>query len=125
VEQDDNGVFNTTEFGTVTDPDQFRAILAYSPTANVRDGIAYPAVLLSTGANDPRVDPYHSRKMAARLQAATTSGRPILLRTTDKAGHGMGSGLDEIIALRSDQYAFLLDQLGAQVTAPGGRDRTG
>ncbi len=119
VEQDDNGVFNTTEFGTVTDPDQFRRILAYSPTANVCDGVAYPAVLLSTGANDPRVDPYHSRKMAARLQAATSSGHPILLRTTDKAGHGMGSGLDETIALRSDQYAFLLDQLGAEVSQRG------
>ncbi len=119
VENDDNGAFNVTEFGTVTDPDQFRAILAYSPTANVRDGVAYPAVLLSTGANDPRVDPYHSRKMAARLQAATSSGHPILLRTTDKAGHGMGSGLDETIALRSDQLAFLLDQLGAEVSTRG------
>ena len=69
VERDDNGAFNVTEFGTVTDPDHFRALLAYSPYANVRDGTAYPAVLLSTGANDPRVDPYHSRKMAARLQA--------------------------------------------------------
>jgi len=125
VENDDNGVFNTTEFGTVTDPDQFRALLAYSPTANVRDGAAYPAVLLSTGANDPRVDPYHSRKMAARLQAATSSGLPVLLRTTDKAGHGMGSALDETIALRSDQYAFLLDQLGVDVVATGGEAEPG
>jgi prolyl oligopeptidase len=117
VEHDDNGVFNITEFGTVRDPDQFRALVAYSPFANVRDGVAYPAVFLSTGANDPRVDPYHSRKMAARLQAATSSGHPVLLRTTDKAGHGMGSGLDETIALRSDQYAFLLDQLGVNVRA--------
>ncbi len=115
VELDDNGAFNVTEFGTVTDPDQFRALLAYSPLANVRDGVAYPAVLLSTGANDPRVDPYHSRKMTARLQAATSSGRPVLLRTTDKAGHGMGSALDETVALRSDQVAFLLDQLEVEV----------
>jgi prolyl oligopeptidase len=119
VEHDDNGAFNVTEFGTVTDPDQFRALLAYSPAANVRDGVAYPAVLLSTGANDPRVDPYHSRKMAARLQAATSSGLPVFLRTTDKAGHGMGSGLDETVALRSDQFAFLLDQLDQPVRAPG------
>jgi prolyl oligopeptidase len=124
VEHDDNGVFNVTEFGTVTDPEQFRALLAYSPVANVREGVAYPAVLLSTGANDPRVDPYHSRKMAARLQAATSSGNPILLRTTDKAGHGMGSGLDETVALRSDQYAFLLDQLDQPVRAHDGRRRT-
>ncbi|MEO8462702.1 MAG: prolyl oligopeptidase family serine peptidase [Chloroflexota bacterium] len=119
VELDDNGIFNVTEFGTVTDPEHFRALLAYSPYANVRDGVAYPAVLLSTGANDPRVDPYHSRKMTARLQAATSSGRPILLRTTDKAGHGMGSGIDETVALKADQYAFLLDQLGTTVRAPG------
>jgi prolyl oligopeptidase len=118
VELDDNGAFNVTEFGTVTDPDHFRALLAYSPYTNVRDGVAYPAVLLSTGANDPRVDPYHSRKMAARFQAATSSGRPVLLRTTDKAGHGMGSALSETVALRSDQYAFLLDQLGADLRAP-------
>ena len=124
VEQDDNGVFNVTEFGTVADPDQFRALLAYSPTANVRDGVAYPAVLLSTGANDPRVDPYHSRKMAALLQAATSSGSPVLLRTTDRAGHGMGSSVNETVALRSDQLAFLFDQLGQRVSAPGGRGRS-
>jgi prolyl oligopeptidase len=115
VERDDNGAFNVTEFGTVEDPDHFRALHAYSPYANVRDGVAYPAVLLSTGANDPRVDPYHSRKMAARLQAATSSGLPVLLRTSDKAGHGMGSALDETVALRADQYAFLAEQLGAGV----------
>jgi prolyl oligopeptidase len=119
VENDDNGVFNVTEFGTVADPDHFRALYAYSPYANVRDGAAYPAVLLSTGANDPRVDPYHSRKMAARLQAATSSDRPVLLRTTDKAGHGMGSAVDETVALRSDQFAFLFDQLGVSVRPVG------
>ena len=119
VERDDNGAFNVTEFGTVTDPDHFRALLAYSPYANVRDGVAYPAVLLSTGANDPRVDPYHSRKMAARLQAASSSGLPVLLRTSDKAGHGMGSAIDEVVALRADQYAFLLDQLGVTVRPVG------
>jgi prolyl oligopeptidase len=115
VEHDDNGAFNVTEFGTIADPDHFRALLAYSPYANVRDGTAYPAVLLSTGANDVRVDPYHSRKMAARLQAATSSGLPVFLRTTDKAGHGMGSALDETVALWADQDAFLFDQLGQPV----------
>jgi prolyl oligopeptidase len=115
VEHDDNGAFNVTEFGTIEDPAQFEALNAYSPVHRVRDGTAYPAVLLSTGANDPRVDPYHSRKMAARLQAASSSGRPVLLRTTDKAGHGMGSSLDETVSLRADQFAFLLDQLGVGV----------
>ena len=115
VEHDDNGAFNVTEFGSTADPAQFESIHAYSPFQRVRDGVAYPAVLLSTGANDPRVDPYHSRKMAARLQAASSSGRPVVLRTTDKAGHGIGSSLDETVSLRADQFAFLFDQLGVTV----------
>ncbi len=120
VELDDNGAFNVTEFGSTADPVQFAAMYACSPFHRVRDGVAYPAVLLSSGANDPRVDPYHSRKMAARLQAASTSGRPVLLRTTDKAGHGMGSSLDETVNLKADQFAFLLDQLGVTVRPGGG-----
>ena len=124
VELDDNGAFNVTEFGSTKDLAQFEAIHAYSPLLRVRDGAVYPSVLLTTGANDPRVDPYHSRKMTARLQAASSSGRPILLRTTDKAGHGMGSSLDETVGLRADQFAFLFEQLGVAVrlvedAAPG------
>lgn len=120
VELDDNGAFNVTEFGSTQDLAQFEAIHSYSPFLRVRDGVAYPSVLLTTGANDPRVDPYHSRKMAARLQAASSSGRPILLRTTDKAGHGMGSSLDETVGLRADQFAFLFEQLGVTVHAMDG-----
>src|SRR6185436_17624314 len=82
-----NGEFNVTEFGTVTDPEQFRAIYAYSPYHHVRDGVAYPAVLMQTGENDGRVNPMQSRKMTARLQAATDSKYPILLITTGDAGH--------------------------------------
>src|SRR5437868_13247116 len=81
VELDPNGAFNTTEFGTVKDPAQFAALYAYSPYHHVRPGTAYPAVLLMTGANDGRVNPLHSRKFAAALQAAAGSDRPILLRT--------------------------------------------
>lgn len=103
AEHDDNGAFNVTESGSTEDPEQFAALHAYSPVHRVRDGVPYPAVLLSTGANDPRVNPYHSLKMAARLQAATSSALSVLLRTTDRAGHGMGSGLDEVVSLRADQ----------------------
>ena len=71
VELDPNGQFNVTEFGTVKDPEQFKALFAYSPFHHVRDGVKYPAVLLTTGENDGRVNPAQSRKMAARLQAAT------------------------------------------------------
>jgi prolyl oligopeptidase len=106
-----NGAFNVTEFGTVTDPDQFRALHAYSPYHHVTDGTQYPAVLMPTGDNDGRVDPANSRKMTARLQAASSSPHPILLRTTAGAGHGIGSGLSERILLDADVYAFLFDQL--------------
>ena len=69
-------------------------------------------MLLTTGANDPRVDPYHSRKMTARLQAATASDRPILLRASADVGHGMGSPLGAVIDEAADSYAFLLHELG-------------
>ncbi len=114
VENTSNGAFNVTEYGTVKDPAQFKALFGYSPYHRVVDGTKYPAILLTTGANDPRVDPWHSRKFAARLQAATTSGRPVLLRTSYAAGHGIGSSLDETIALLSDVYTFLIHELGAK-----------
>jgi prolyl oligopeptidase len=112
VELSPNGAFNITEFGTVTDPDQFRALYAYSPYHHVRDGTAYPAVLFLTGANDSRVDPMQSRKMTARLQSATAPGGLVLLRTSSTSGHGFGSSLDERIAQAVDAYAFLFDRLG-------------
>jgi prolyl oligopeptidase len=112
VELDPNGQFNVTEFGTVKDRDQFRALYAYSPYHRVREGAKYPAVFLSTGENDGRVNPANSRKMAARLQAATASGWPIYLVTTDAAGHGQGSPLSVQIDQSADYLAFLFDQLG-------------
>jgi prolyl oligopeptidase len=111
VERDPNGEFNIPEFGTVKDPDQFAALHAYSPYHNIKDGVAYPPMLLPTGANDPRVNPYHSRKFTARLQAAQDGGGPILLRTSGETGHGGGTPLDEIIELLTDQYAFVLHHL--------------
>jgi prolyl oligopeptidase len=107
-----NGEFNTTEFGSVKDPEQFRAMLAYSPFNNARDGVAYPAALFTSGANDGRVAPYESRKMTARLQAATSSSNPIMLRTEAAAGHGRGTALSTRIEEQTDVYSFLVDQLG-------------
>jgi prolyl oligopeptidase len=112
VELDPNGSFNVTEFGTVKNPDQFKALYAYSPYHHVVKGTAYPAVLMLTGATDGRVNPLHSRKFAAALQAATSSDRPILLRTNKTSGHGIGSSLDERIAEQTDELSFLYDQLG-------------
>jgi prolyl oligopeptidase len=113
VELSSNGRFNIPEYGTVLDPEQFEALYAYSPYHNVRDGVAYPAVLFLTGANDPRVDPMQSRKMTARLQAATSSGLPILLRTSSDSGHG-GLPLSEAIEQIADVYGFIFDQMGIE-----------
>jgi prolyl oligopeptidase len=112
VELDPNGQFNVTEFGTVKDPAQFQALYAYSPYHHVRDGVKYPAVFMATGDNDGRVNPAQSRKMTARLQAATASGLPILFRSTAGAGHGIGTSLKERIAEQADLISFLFDQLG-------------
>jgi len=111
VELSPNGAFNVTEFGTVSDPEQFKALFAYSPYHHVKDGVAYPAVLLTTGLNDPRVEPMQSFKMTARLQAASSSGRPVLLRVSD-TGHGIGSSLEDAIALNTDSLAFFFAELG-------------
>ena len=112
VELAPNGAFNVTEFGTVKNPEQFKALYAYSPYHHVVDGTKYPAVLMMTGANDGRVAPYHSRKMTARLLAANKSDNPILLRTGSSAGHGIGTALSERIKQSADIYAFLFAQLG-------------
>ena len=112
VELSPNGAFNVTEFGTVQSPDHFRALHAYSPYHHVVDGTRYPATLFLTGANDPRVEPWHSRKMTARLQAAQAGDAPILLRTSDTSGHGLDTSLSEEIAEHTDVFAFLFAQLG-------------
>lgn len=120
VESEPNGVFNTTEFGTVKDKAQFDALYAYSPYHHVTDGTAYPPILFLIGKNDVRVAPWHSRKMVARLQEATSSpssAAPILLTTTKDAGHGIGSGVDVIVAQNTDAFSFLLSKLGV-VYAP-------
>jgi prolyl oligopeptidase len=112
VELSPNGSFNVPEFGTVTNGDHFRAMRAYSPYHHVRDGTMYPPILFLTGANDPRVDPMHSRKMTARLQAAMNGKGTVLLRTSGDTGHGPGTPLDEAIQQLVDVYAFLFEQLG-------------
>lgn len=119
VELAPNGAFNITEFGTVKDPEQFKALYAYSPYHHVVDGTKFPSILMMTGANDGRVAPYHSRKMIARLDAANKSTNPILLRTTSSAGHGIGTALNERIKQLADQYSFLFAQLGMKPKGSG------
>src|SRR5437773_5096925 len=112
VELAPNGAFNVTEFGTVKDPDQFKALYAYSPYHHVAEDTNYPAILFMTGANDGRVAPYHSRKMVARLDEANKSSNPILLRISTSSGHGIGTALSERIKQLADEYSFLFAQLG-------------
>ena len=112
AEDSANGVTNVSEFGTVKDPSEFKALLEMSTYHQIQDGTAYPGVLLVHGMNDPRVDVWHSAKTAARLQAASRSGRPALLRLDPQAGHGIGSTASQADAQQADIQAFLLWQAG-------------
>ena len=108
VELDPNGVYNIPEYGTVKNEEQFRALYAYSPYHNVKDETAYPAMLLTTGANDQRVNPMHSRKMTARLLEANTGTKPILLRAERTGGHGHGASIEARVFDLADVYSFIL-----------------
>jgi prolyl oligopeptidase len=120
----EGGPANIPEFGSITDPIGFKALYATDPYEHVKDGVAYPAVLAITGANDPRVAPWIVAKFAARLQAATASGKPVLLRVDSDAGHGMlGSSRAQAQALTIDEYAFLFWQLGAPTELNPSRER--
>ncbi len=120
VELTPNGAFNVTEFGTVKDPAQFDALYAYSPYHHVVDGMTYPPLLMTTGINDGRVDPWQSLKMAARLQAANPDGKPVLLRVAGDAGHGQGMSLSSSIELDADTFAFIFASLGMDMTTSKG-----
>ena len=117
-----NGPANIPEFGTVKDEQDFHHLLGISAYHRIKDQTAYPAVLLTTGINDPRVDPWQMNKMTARLQSATSSGKPVLLRVDYDAGHGgIGATRTQHTNLLTDQYSFLLWQLGdSEFQAPSG-----
>jgi prolyl oligopeptidase len=109
----EGGPANIPEFGSIANRVGWNALYSTDPYVHVRDGVAYPAVLAITGANDPRVAPWIVAKFAARLQAATSSGNPVLLRVDYDAGHGMlGSSRAQAQQLITDEYAFLFWQLG-------------
>ena len=112
AEESANGITNISEFGSYKNAAEFPALLEMSTYHQLVDGTAYPGVMLVHGINDPRVDVWHSAKAAARLQAATSSGKPILLRLDMQAGHGMGSTATQRNAQAADIYAFLLWQMG-------------
>jgi prolyl oligopeptidase len=97
-----------SDYGSVDNEDEFRAMLAYSPLQNVRPGIDYPATLIMTGDRDDRVFPAHSFKFGAAMQYADPSGRPILVRIATRAGHGQGKPTSKLIDESVDMIAFIL-----------------
>jgi prolyl oligopeptidase len=100
------------EYGDPENEEQFRWLRAYSPYHNVKPGVAYPAVLLATAESDTRVDPMHARKMAAALQAATSSDRAVLLRLEARAGHGAGKPVSKVLEELVDVWSFVYSELG-------------
>jgi prolyl oligopeptidase len=113
-----SGPANIPEFGTVKDPDGFKGLYAMDAYQHVKPDTAYPAVLLTTGVNDPRVAPWQAAKMTARLQASTSSGKPVLLRVDYDAGHGLGSTKSQRDIELADEDAFLLWQFGVEGFQP-------
>ncbi len=118
-ETEPNGPPNISEMGSVTTEAGFHALYLTSAYAHVRDGVAYPSVLFTTGANDPRVAPWQMAKIAARVQAATSSGRPVLLRVDYDAGHGIGSSRAQQQEYLADLWSFALWQMGDSGFQPG------
>jgi prolyl oligopeptidase len=108
-----NGPPNVPEFGSVSTQEGFKGLYEMDSYQHVKDGVRYPAVLLTTGMTDPRVDPWQAAKMAARLQKASTSGKPVLLRVEFQAGHGIGSTRSQRDDEYADIFAFVLWQAGA------------
>jgi len=106
------GPANVPELGSVKNKYQFLAMLSVSPYHRVVDGTPYPAVILTTGINDPRVPAWEPAKLAARLQTATRSGKPVLLRVDMDGGHGMGGTRQQRIEETADVWSFFLSAMG-------------
>src|SRR5262245_24200939 len=106
------GRFWIPEYGSADDPAQFPFLLKYSPYHNVKDGVSYPATLITTADTDDRVSPGMAKKFGARLQAAQGGDAPILVRVETKAGHGAGKPISKQIDEQADIYRFLSWRLG-------------
>jgi prolyl oligopeptidase len=112
------GRFWVDDYGSADDPDQFPALLAYSPYHNLKPNVAYPATLITTADTDDRVVPGHSFKFAARLQEMHSGDAPVLIRIETRAGHGAGKPTEKIIEEIADQWAFLVEVLDVQLDLP-------
>ncbi|MCC7477090.1 S9 family peptidase [bacterium] len=110
------GKFWESDYGSPQNPDEFKALLAYSPYHNLREGVRYPATLVTTADTDDRVMPGHSYKFAARLQACQArGGPPVLLRVQTDAGHGAGKPFYKVIEEAADTYAFCFENMGLTI----------
>jgi len=109
------GRFWTDDYGSSDDPEEFAALLKYSPYHNIQEGTVYPAIMVTTADTDDRVVPGHSFKYAAALQEAQAGDAPVLIRIETRAGHGAGVPTDKVIANYSDNWAFLLENLGIKL----------
>ncbi|MGH8040894.1 MAG: prolyl oligopeptidase family serine peptidase [Rudaea sp.] len=116
-----NGPPNIPEFGTVKDEQGFKNLYAMDSLQHVKQGVAYPAVMITTGLNDPRVSPWEPAKFAAALQASGTPN-PVLLRIDAKAGHGIGSNRSQTDELTTDWIAFIFWRAGEPGWRPGKKD---
>jgi prolyl oligopeptidase len=108
------GHFWRDEYGSVEDPDEFQALLAYSPYHNLRPGTHYPPTMVMTADTDDRVVPLHSFKFGARLQHSQAGPAPTLLRVETRAGHGSGTPITKLIDTAADRWAFLWKSLGVE-----------
>lgn len=113
------------DYGSSDDPQQFKALLAYSPYHNIRPGTCYPATLVTTADTDDRVVPGHSFKFTAALQRAQSCDKPVLIEITTRAGHGGGKPTSKRIAETADLWAFLVKNLGMTVFTPPPSSRPG
>ena len=102
----------TSDYGSSENPEEFKALFAYSPLHALKQGVQYPPTLITTADHDDRVVPAHSFKFAARLQAVHAGPHPVLIRIESKAGHGAGKPISKQIEERSDQIAFVASQFG-------------
>ena len=110
-----NGQYNISEYGTSTSKTDFKWLYAYSPYHNIKPNTAYPAVLLETGINDPRVASWQSRKFAAALQAVNTSGNPIILLTRMNEGHGVTASFNQRVGNTTAAMSFFAQELGLKI----------
>ena len=114
LETTPNGVNNIREFGSCQTEAGFKALYEMDAFLHVKDGVNYPAMMITHGITDPRCEPWQSAKFAARAQAASASGKPVLLRIDYEAGHGVGSTKTQRLQERADIFTFMMWQFGME-----------